>query len=86
MHLIISAIYKFVTKVCIAVGINNFTNCDYYWLVKQIEKHKGKHNVVSEKAEKYISIPKSFEVDTLLKDYSLPIFKELIFLDSYRFL
>ena len=71
----------------IPVIMHNFTNYDCHLFVKKLGIHKGKLNVIPENAERYISIAQSFKVDTYLSnDKSVPIVREMRFIDSYRFL
>ena len=69
--------------------MHNLSNYDAHLFVRELSKCPGKLNVIPEIAEKYISIPKSLKVGEYLKkklEKTMPINRELRFLDSFRFL
>ena len=66
----------------ISVIMHNSTNYDCQLFVIKLIKYKDRLN-----AEKYISLAQSYKVDIYLKnDTSVPIVREMKFIDFFRFL
>ena len=73
----------------IPVFMHNLSNYDTRLFVTELSKCPGKLNVIPETAEKYISISKSLKVGEYFhkkQEKTIPINRELRFLDSFRFL
>ena len=73
----------------IPVFMHNLSNYDTHLFVRELSKCPGKLNVIPETAEKYISISKSLKVGEYFnkkQEKTMPINRELRFLDSFRFL
>ena len=73
----------------IPVFMHNLSNYDAHLFVKELSKCPGKLNVIPETAEKYIFISKSLKVGEYFNkklEKTMPINRELRFLDSFRFL
>ena len=69
--------------------MHNLSNYDAHLFVKELSKCPGKLNVIPETAEKYIFISKSLKVGEYFNkklEKTMPINRELRFLDSFRFL
>ena len=73
----------------IPVFMHNLSNYDAHLFVRELSKCPGKLNVIPETAEKYIFISKSLKVGEYFNkklEKTMPINRELRFLDSFRFL
>ena len=69
--------------------MHSLSNYDTHLFVRELSKCPGKLNVIPETAEKYISISKSLKVGEYFhkkQEKTMPINRELRFLDSFRFL
>ena len=69
--------------------MHNLSNYDAHLFVRELSKCPGKLNVIPETAEKYIFISKSLKVGEYFNkklEKTMPINRELMFLDSFRFL
>ena len=73
----------------IPIFMHNLSNYDAHLFVRELSKCPGKLNVIPETAKKYISISKSLKVGEYFnkkQEKTMPINRELRFLDSFRFL
>ena len=73
----------------IPVFMHNLSNYDAHLFVRELSKCPRKLNVIPETAEKYIFISKSLKVGEYFNkklEKTMPINRELRFLDSFRFL
>lgn len=72
----------------IPVFMHNLSGYDAHLFVKELGNIEGKLNIIPQTDEKYISISQSLKVDeyTNKKGETKPIYRELRFLDSFRFM